>query len=207
MQDTEIWNAVHQQRAALADLLGTLTDSQWQHDSLCTGWTVRDVAAHVISSADAGVGAVLIAMVRARGNFNRAMMLEAKRRSARPTDQIIADYRRLDGSRRHPPGTTTFDPMVDVLVHSQDIARPLGLSHPMPPQLAAAACSYVWGRGFPYSPRKRFGGFRFCAADVDWTVGDGPTVEGPIAAILLLLTGRTASVPELTGDGARALPV
>jgi uncharacterized protein (TIGR03083 family) len=207
MDDTEIWRAVHEQRASLADLLETLTDAQWRCPSLCVGWTVRDVAAHVVSSADAGIGEVLIAMVRARGNFNRAMLLEARRRSARPTDQIIADYRRLDGSRRHPPGTTTFDPLVDVLVHTQDIARPLDLDHPMPPPLAAAAATYVWSRGFPYSPRKRLGGFRFTATDVEWTVGDGPTVQGPMAAILLLLAGRTVGVPELTGDGAGALRV
>lgn len=54
---------------------------------------------------------------------------------------------------------------------------------------------------------KQFGGFRFTATDVDWAVGDGPTVEGPMAAILLLLTGRTVGVPELTGDGAGRLRV
>ena len=196
---------IHRERAGLADVLETLRPDEWEHDSLCTGWTVRDVAAHVISSADASLAEMTVAMVRARGNFNRCMFQEAKRRSARPTAQIIADYRRLDGSRRRPPGTTRMDPLVDVLMHTQDIVRPLGRQHPMPLPVAAAAGSYVWGHGFPYSPRKRLGEFRFTATDVDWTVGDGSTVDGPMEAIVLLLTGRTVAIGELTGEGAGAL--
>lgn len=205
MNDDDIWRIIHGQRAALADILSTLQPQEWERPSLCAGWTVRDVAAHVISSADASLSEVLVGMVRARGNFNRCMFDIAKRRSARPTAEIIAEYRRLDGSRRHPPGTTTTDPLVDVLTHTQDIVRPLGRPHPMPPAAAAQAASYVWGRGFPYSPRKRLGGFRLTATDIDWTVGDGEPIEGPIAALLLLLTGRTVALPELSGAGVSAL--
>lgn len=205
LDDTEIWTVIHRERSALADLLETLTPAEWEQPSLCAGWTVRDVAAHVISSADASVGEVVIGMVKARGNFNRCMFDIAKRRSARPTAEIIAEYRRLDGSRRHPPGTTTMDPLVDVLTHTQDITRPLGRPFAMPVPAAAAAASYVWGRGFPYSPRKKLGTFQLTAADVEWTVGDGSPVQGPIAALLLLLTGRTVAIGELSGAGVAVL--
>jgi uncharacterized protein (TIGR03083 family) len=203
MEREETWRIIHAERSALADILETLAPAEWEQASLCSGWTVKDVAAHVISSAGATVGEVLSGVVRARGNFNQMMHDDAKRRSARPTGQIIADYRRLAGSRRHPPGTTRLDPLMDVLVHTQDIVRPLGRQRPMPALASAAAADPVWHRSFPFHARRRLAGFRLSATDIRWTVGDGPTIEGSMGAILLLLTGRTVSLPELTGDGVR----
>ena len=205
MDKDEVWRTIHAERSALADILETLSPVEWEHPSLCSGWTVKDVAAHVISSAGATLGEVLSGMVRARGNFNRLMFDDAKRRAARPTDQIIADYRRLDGSRRHPPGTTRLDPLMDVLVHTQDIVRPLGRQRRMPAAASALAADRVWRSSFPFHARKRLAGVRLTATDLSWTVGDGPAIEGPMGAILLLLTGRTVSVPELSGDGLHRL--
>ena len=202
----EVWRAIGAQRAALADVLESLTPREWERDSLCAGWTVRDVAAHVISTPQTSVGQYAAAVVRARGNFNRCMFQEAKRWSARPTELIVADYRRLDGSRKHPPGLSPLDPLVDVLVHTQDIVRPLGREHPMPAQPSAAAASHVWRhRSFPFGARKRLGGYRLTATDVQWSVGEGAAVQGSMGAILLLLTGRTVSLPELSGVGAGQL--
>lgn len=201
MDADEVWQTIHRQRSELADILQTLSPEEWQAPSLCPEWTVRDVAAHVISSAGTSSGQVLTGMLRARGNFNRFMFDEAKRLSARPTDEIIADYRRLDGSRRRPPGTTMLDPLMDVLVHTQDIVRPIGRQHAMPAASCAVVANHVWHRSFPFKARRRFGTFRLTATDIDWAVGDGPAINGSMGALLLLLTGRTVSTPELTGDG------
>jgi hypothetical protein len=48
-------------------------------------------------------------------------------------------------------------------------------------------------------------GFRLTATDTTWSVGNGPEIQGPIAAILLLLTGRPAALPRLSGAGAESL--
>jgi uncharacterized protein (TIGR03083 family) len=205
METDEIWRTIHGQRCELADILQSLSPQDWQQPSLCPGWSVRDVAAHVISSAGASLGQVLVGMVRARGNFNRFMFSEAKRLSSRPTDEIIADYRRLAGSRRRPPGTTTIDPLMDVLVHAQDIVRPLGRRHEMPAGPCALVADHVWRRSFPFKAKRRLGGYRLSATDIDWAVGDGPAINGSMGALLLLLTGRTVSIPELTGDGIEQL--
>jgi hypothetical protein len=62
--------------------------------------------------------------------------------------------------------------------------------------------------GWPFWARRRLGGLRLTATDVDWTVGSGADVNGPISAVLLLLTGRAAiAAPLLSGDGtAHLLP-
>jgi len=205
METDELWRRIHQRRVELADQLETLTVQEWELPSLCAGWTVRDVAAHVISSASASLADVLTMMVKARLNFNRAMFDEAKRRSARPTDEIVGDYRRLAGSRRRPPGTSRFDPLVDVLVHTQDIVRPVGRRQPISASDALAVGDHVWSMGFPYRAQRRLHGLRLSATDVAWTAGSGQLVEGPMGALLLLMTGRTASVAELSGAGVAQL--
>jgi uncharacterized protein (TIGR03083 family) len=199
------WRVIHQERARLADLLADLTADEWEQPSLCAGWSVRHVAAHVISSPQATPWSLVSAMTRARGNFNRCIDEQARAWAARPTEVIVEDYRRLDGSRRHPLGTTYRDPLLDVLVHSQDIAVPLNKELTMPIAAACAAADYVWRRGFPFRARRRLTGFRLTATDAAWSVGQGETVAGPVASLLLLLTGRTVAVAQLAGAGSDAL--
>ena len=205
MDRPQAWQVITRERARLADLLDDLAPAEWERPSLCAGWTVRHVAAHVISSPQATPWALTVALVRARGSFDRCIDEQARRWADRPTGQIVADYRRLHGSRRHPAGTTYFEPLLDVLVHSQDIAVPLGREHPMPTLPARAAADRVWRRSFPFRARRRLRGLRLTATDTDWTVGDGPEVEGTMADLLLVLTGRTATLPRLAGPGVEQL--
>jgi uncharacterized protein (TIGR03083 family) len=201
MDRTAVWDAVHRERSALADLLETLSPEEWDHPTLCPGWAVRHVAAHVIASPQFGLADLVPALWRGRGDYNRAMYLDALARGGRPVEQIVADYRRLDGSRRHPPGTTAREPLLDVLVHTQDIALPLGRHHAMPPEDARTAADRVWSMPFPFWARRRLRGVTLTATDIDWHVGSGPEVRGTMEALLLLLTGRTAALDRLEGPG------
>jgi uncharacterized protein (TIGR03083 family) len=205
MDTDEIWRHTHRERSRLADLLETLSAQEWERPSLCPGWTVRDVAAHVIASAMVTPLGVLTGMVRARGNFDRLMLDTAKRASARPTREIVADYRRLSDSRSHPLGTSILDPLGDVLVHTQDIAIPLGRDVPMDPEAARLAAGRVWTSSFPFGAQKRLKGVELVASDAEWTVGAGPRVEGPMGQLLLLMTGRDVALRALSGPGVREL--
>lgn len=111
----------------------------------------------------------------------------------------------MAGSRRKAPGVSHLEPLIDVLVHGQDIAIPLGRSRPMPVVAAAAAADRVWPSLFPWRAERKLNGFRLAATDCSWSAGDGLLVEGPIGAILLLLTGRQAGLARLSGPGAREL--
>jgi uncharacterized protein (TIGR03083 family) len=198
----EVWRHTHEQRRALAALLGDLSDEEWAIPSLCEGWTVRDVAAHVMRSATVTPVEMAVAFVRFRGRYHTLVAEDARRAARRPVPELVAEFERHDGSRRRPFGTSVVDPLLDVLVHSQDIAIPLGRAHPMPiePAVVAARRADRLSLLFPDAAPRRHLEIR--ASDADFTVGSGPLVQGPIRAVLLLLTGRTAAaLPELGGPG------
>jgi uncharacterized protein (TIGR03083 family) len=204
MDRDEIWVAIDDQRVRLVDLLGQLSDDEWTRPSLCDGWTVRDVAAH-LTLAQSRLPVVLFELTRAGFGMKRAIHDGATRRSRLSTQQIVERIGAMVGSRRHIQGVTCRETLIDILVHSQDIALPLGRTLTMQPTAAAEAATRVWRSGYPFWARRRFAGFRLSATDADWAQGHGRPVTAPMSAILLLLTGRNVALPLATGDGAAAL--
>jgi uncharacterized protein (TIGR03083 family) len=205
MERDEVWRTIDEERSLLADLLDSLRADEWDSPTLCEQWRVRDVVAHLALST-LPPGRAVTEMVRYRGNFNRMVHdLACRHADSREPDQLVAQLRALVGSRRHVIGTTPMDPLVDVLVHGQDITVPLGRSRSMPTDAAVAAADRVWSMGFPHRARRRLGGLRLVAIDAEWNAGEGPEVRGPIAVLLLVLTGRRARLDELGGAGVERL--
>src|SRR5262245_34354061 len=199
----QVWQIIDAQRRSLADLLDDLSDDQWRQPSLCTGWTVRDVAAH-LTQQQLGVGDLIAAMARWRGSMDRTVQYIACRRAATlSTERIVAEIRGMVGSRRHSVGVTHLETLTDVLVHTQDIAIPLGRHHEMPPQAAAVAASRVLSMRWPppLPSARKVAGFRLTATDIPWSAGAGPEVRGLMSALLLVCAGRLAALPQLSGDG------
>lgn len=199
MDDTRMWQTIDSERAATADLLAGLTDAEWTHPSLCEGWTVREVAAHLTLAPRLKTGDALRAFVRARGSFNRMVDQTSRAEARRPTGEIVAELRGIVGSRKLAPSQTLKNALMDVMVHSQDIALPLGLERHMPVEAAVVAADDLWRIGFPFHARRRLAGHRLAATDTDWSVGEGAEISGPIEALVMLLAGRTATIPRLTG--------
>jgi uncharacterized protein (TIGR03083 family) len=202
--DTErSWAVIASERRSLADLLDGLSDEQWESPSLCVGWRVRDVAAHVSMVAlPPGPVAMLGEAVRARGSFHRLNHDVAVRAGQRPVAEISATLRQQADSRRLPVVTNYRNVLFDILVHGQDIARPLGIVRPMPTPAAVAGAERVWTMGWPFWAQRRLRGIRLVADDADWTAGAGTQVTGPVSALLMVLTGRPAGLSALRGPGA-----
>ena len=211
MNDTEVWSAIDNLKRRTADLLEQLSEEEWRHASLCLGWTVRDVAAH-LTMQELRIGDALAAVIRhpgSLGGMNRMIRLLARHKAEQPVEQLIGELRATVGSRRSNVGVTNLGTLIDILVHGQDIAVPLERDLEMPTSASATAASRVrsqlgtgTGRVFMDIGVQRF---RLIATDTTWCQGDGPEVRGPIGAILLLLTGRLAALPRLTGAGADEL--
>ncbi|WP_164701143.1 maleylpyruvate isomerase family mycothiol-dependent enzyme [Modestobacter sp. KNN46-3] len=200
MDGDELWTTIDTERSTLADLLEELAPAEWEHPSLCAGWRVRDVAAH-LTLAHTGAASALPALVRARGSFDRMVHDTACAASVAPPAQLVAGIRAMVGSRRHAVGTTQLEPLIDVLVHGQDIAVPLGRERAVPPAAAAAAATRVWSMGWPFWARRRLRGVQLVATDSDWHAGSGPVVQGSTGALLMVLTGRRCGVAQLSGPG------
>jgi uncharacterized protein (TIGR03083 family) len=205
MDVNSVWRTVDAERASLADLVEDVTPAEWEAPSLCEAWRVGDVAAH-LTQAQMGLRDAAVAAVRARGSFDRMIRDSALRAAGRPREEYALRLRAMVGSRRTAPFLSPMEPLIDVLVHGQDMTVPLGRPWPMPAGPATAAARRVWGMGFPFSARRRLAGFGLRATDAPLRLGEGPRVEGPVGALLLLMTGRTsAALHRLTGDGAEEL--
>lgn len=204
MDRDEVWGTIDQQRAELADLMESFSDSDWETPSLCRGWRVREVAAH-LTLAHMGILPGLGAAIRARGSFNRMIHDTAVRQAERPVEDYPVLLRAMVGSRMKAPFISDLEPMLDQLVHGQDMVAPLGRTREMPREAAAVAAQRGWDLGWAFNVKKRLHGFRLVATDHPWSIGDGPVVEGPVQAMLMLVTGRDVVLPELSGPGADAL--
>jgi uncharacterized protein (TIGR03083 family) len=207
MNREQSWQVITEQRLALAQLLEELSESEWEQPSLCVGWRVRDVAAHVALAPQVpGLGSMLADGVRARGSFHRLNHDVAVRHAARPARDIVAELRTFAYSRRLPLMTNYRNNLFDVLVHGQDIAIAIGRDYPMPSEAARVGADRVWTMGWPFWAHRRLRGVRLRATDTDWSAGVGVELRGPIKMLLLLLTGRTTTaLPHLSGPGLRTI--
>ena len=185
------------ERTDLADLLATLRPEQWEAPSLCKGWRVRDVVAHVMSF-DVSPLTMFRRAIRSRMvHINQVGVDELALLS---TDDL------LDKLRAHlrPEGLATIFggrlALLDVTIHHQDIRRPLGLPREIPAErLRLVLDSSLRSLELPAWRIAR--GVHLITSDLDWSHGSGPEVSGPAEAMLMAITGRVCAVGELTGPG------
>ncbi|MDX6374849.1 MAG: hypothetical protein QOD98_3837 [Nocardioidaceae bacterium] len=199
----DIWTTLAEERRATADLLAGLTEEQWAAPSLCSAWTVKDVAVHLVPNTGKGLGEFVWATVRARGNLHRASeSLTAKYAAAMSTAEVVAALRADAEDRFAPPGVGVHGPYTDVLVHRLDIAVPLGVEVDRPVEPWREALDFLVSsrarRGFV---ERGLPDLTLRATDLDWSYGGGPEVSGPAAALGLSLCGRSALLDRLSGRG------
>jgi uncharacterized protein (TIGR03083 family) len=201
------WSLLADERRTLADLVATLDEGQLATPSLCTGWTVRDVVAHLTLSLAYKPSTVARAMLRARGSFPRAVVLMTADAAEQSTDDLVALLRDRADLQWAPPGFGVVAPLTDVLVHGVDLRRPIGLPYAPPAEAVRIGLDFIVrpkaGRGFTQTRSRR--GLRFEATDLDWASGTGPVVRGPALPLLAALCNRPAVLDDLAGDGVAVL--
>ncbi|WP_139360210.1 maleylpyruvate isomerase family mycothiol-dependent enzyme [Mycobacterium sp. D16Q16] len=208
MDTDEIWQLIDAERVTLADQLAQISAQDWDRPSLCGEWRVRDVVGHILFASEFSLPRTLVDVIRARGDLNRFIAATGVREGSVPPADLLALVRASVGSRRKPPGVQPIDRLMDHLVHGQDIAIPLGWQQGMPVGAARLAAARVWERDRLFGARTRFAEHRLIATDTDWSAGTGAAViEGPVSALLLLMTGRGDAVrDQLSGEGVSFLP-
>lgn len=206
---SEVWALVHAERRALVDDLGGLTAQQWDAPSLAPGWSVHDVAAHLVDNALTTPFGLLRAMVQALGDLDRQNAAGiAAQRGATP-QQTLARLREVVGRTSGPPTwlASLESRLVEEVAHGEDIRAALGIRRDYPADTLAGAARYQARTPDAIGGARSVArAVRLVADDTDLRVGDGPQVRGPALAIVLLLSGRRHAVAELHGPGLASVP-
>ena len=204
MARTDIWPTIHAERLALAADLEPLDDARWDTPSLCTGWSVRDVLAHMAATGKIG-SASFVAKLLANGlSFTKMQSKDIAANTGSSPAETLANFKQIVNSTTHPPGPTDTW-LGETIVHSEDIRRPLGLQHTYPTESAVRVADFYKGSNLVIGAKKRITGFKLRATDADWTHGEGPEVSGPIVSLVLAMAGRKRAIDDLTGEGVEAL--
>jgi uncharacterized protein (TIGR03083 family) len=200
----EAWPVIHAERAALLADLRTLTRDQWASRSLCDRWTVRQVLAHIVSTARMTPPKFFVGMLRSGFSFQTFSDRGVARESAGATADQLAALESVLTATAHPPGP--LDSWLgEAIIHAEDIRRPLGITRAYPTEAVARVARFYSGSNLIIGAKDRIAGVRLEATDTDWSHGTGPVMTGPVLALLLAMTGRRVALDDLTGDGVAVL--
>ncbi|GAB3306915.1 maleylpyruvate isomerase family mycothiol-dependent enzyme [Geodermatophilus aquaeductus] len=181
----------------LADVLDA-EPGTWDAATLCAGWQVRHVVAHVTMPARLSPEQFGAEMAAAGGDFGVLSDTVAARDAALPAAVLLDALRSPVLHAWQPPGGGATGALSHAVVHSLDVTAALGRSPVAPDEAVAAVLDAVTA-----SEGAWFGvdlsGVRLEATDADWSRGSGETVRADRGALVALLAGRTLP------DG-RALP-
>ena len=193
-----------EERADFAAFLATLSPQQWQAPTLCAGWRVRDVVAHVIGYDDLDTRRLLAYVIQGRLRLGRVNAAALARYHARSPEQLLALLTDHPQPRGVPAALGGRVGLTEALIHHQDIRRPLGQPRTIPRErllpalriaLIAPDIGGLW----------RIRGVRLVATDLPFSAGIGQEVRGPAEALLMTIAGRHGVAGELPGPGQRKL--
>ena len=202
---SDVWPAVHEERRALLRDLDGLPDAAWQTPSLCPGWTVHDVLAHLVDTALTTRLGFLRAMITARFDFDRSNDCRSPEAPGKSPAETLEAFRSVQHRTSGPPAPRATR-LVEAVVHGEDIRRPLGIVRAYPPEPVVLALvhqvetSVKVGGG-----RELVDGLRLAADDGAFGHGSGDEVRGSTLALLLAVSGRPVRDDELSGPGAGTL--
>jgi uncharacterized protein (TIGR03083 family) len=204
MATTSPWPLIHTEREALITDLGTLTDEQWATPSLCDNWTVRDVLGHMIATAKMTPPAFFAALAGSGFRFNAMNEKNIAREATPNPSDGLAEFRQHLKDTTHPPGPVEAM-LGEAVIHSADIRRPLGMSREYPKEALTRVGDFFKGSNLLIGAKRRIDGVTLHATDTEWTTGSGPEVTGPHLSLLLAMTGRSAALADLSGEGVATL--
>ena len=188
--DPQLTVMITDHRRQLTDLLATLPPEAWDHPSLCAGWRIREVTAHILMTLRTPAWRFLAEMARSKGDFNRMADRVARRDGAVPPDDLLAALRAHERTIWKPPGSGLAAGLTHDVIHGQDMTVALGIEHPLPEATVRAVLATVNGA----QSRKHFGvdlgGLQLRADDIGWSFGSGRVLSGSAQDLALFVCGR-----------------
>jgi uncharacterized protein (TIGR03083 family) len=198
------WPLIQAERRALAEDLASLDDAQWSVRSLCGDWTVRDVLGHMTATARMTPPRFFMELAGSGFRFNSMNAKNVRRETAGTPAQGLAEFRSLESRTTSPPGPTEAM-LGEAIVHSEDIRKPLGIYRDYPTEAVTRVADFFKGSNLLIGSKNRIAGLTLRATDAQWSTGSGPEVSGPVLSLTLAMTGRSAALADLSGDGLATL--
>lgn len=201
----EVWNTVHQERTSLINDLSGLSAEQWNTLSLCDDWTVHDVLAHLVDDAKTTKVSFVRGLILAKFNFDRLNQNGVNREQQPNPVETLRAFRNVSKRTTSAPAPLASR-LVEIIVHGEDIRRPLNISHDYSTESIIEAMEYQLATsGSMGGSKDRAVGLHLIATDAEWSHGSGDEVRGTAIDLLMALTGRPVPNNALTGDGVAIL--
>jgi uncharacterized protein (TIGR03083 family) len=200
--DPGVMEVVTAHRRQLAAVLDGLSIDAWDRPSLCAGWQVRHVVAHMIMPFRYPAPRFLAEMARSRGNFDKMADRVARRDGAASPGDLLAVLRENEQTAWKPPGGGLTGALTHDVIHGQDITVALGIDYMIPEDLVRTVLATVTSG----KSRKHFGvdldGIELQASDIDWSFGSGTPLSAPAQDLALVLCGRKLAAGRLRGPAS-----
>lgn len=199
---TTTWQTVHAERHRLAADLSELSLDQWNLPSLCPGWDIHDVLAHLVATARTGRLSFVREMLRARLNFDRANEAGIARLRRENPQDTLTEFVKASELTRTPPASLATR-LVEAIVHGEDIRRPLGIAGQYPRLAMLQALTYQLRTPVSFGGgRERAAGLRLVDRATGTSWGQGDDVVADALDLLLAVSGRSVDRDRFTGSGA-----
>ena len=194
-------------RLRFADLVDGLDERQLSAPTLCDGWDVRTLTAHLLLPFEVTFARFALASLRHRGDTARTVDDLTRRIATRPVAELVAELRSHARTRVAPRRVGPEAQLVETAVHLRDAARPLGLDVDVPLEHWEAVLGYLVSSSVApdVMPRRRLDGLALNPSDLDWRHGSGKELVGRSEAIAMALTGRQVALNDLDGPGLAVL--
>jgi uncharacterized protein (TIGR03083 family) len=199
---TDVRSEIAAQRTELADLLAGLSEQQWDAPTLCAGWRVREVVAHVTYPFRTRAPRFFLDLARAGGRFDRMADRVARRdATAMSAARLLAQVRDNVEHPWSPPGGGAAGALSHDVIHGLDITLALFPERPVPSGRMAVVLGGMSPRSIGWFGTD-LSGVRLVATDLEWTFGTGEPVRGRAQDLLMVVCGRRLPAGLLTGAAA-----
>jgi uncharacterized protein (TIGR03083 family) len=198
--DTDLQPVVAAEFLALADLLGSATQAQWDTPSLCAGWRVREVIAHMTMAARYPEDKFMAELRRCEFDFGRLSNEIASRDAGLPTSELLANLRSEVMRHWTPPGGGYHGALNHVVIHGLDVTVPLGVPRRSPDDTIRIVLDDLTTGGVHQHFGTSIEGRSLQATDLDWSYGSGPALHGKAEDLALLLCSRTVPAGRIEGE-------
>ena len=175
----------------LADQLSRAGNSVWDQPSLCEGWRVREVVAHMTMAVRLTPAEFIDQLQAAGGGFHALSNAIATRDANLPIQDHLANLESDQLARWEPPAGGAMGALNHAVVHALDITIPVGLDRSCSDDSAVAILDWLTREGNARAFGTDLTDMSLTANDLDWSWGQGSRhLTAPAGQLIAQACGR-----------------